>query len=120
MNFHVITLFPEIIEAYAHASIIGRAIKKKLISVKAHQLRDFSRRKWKQVDDRPYAGGPGMVLEADSLVRAIEKVRGRRKAKIIITSPSGKTLTNDYARTLAKNIRMSSLSPVTTRVLMRV
>lgn len=105
MNFHVITLFPEVIDAYASRSIIGRAVKKKLISVKAHQLRDYSKRKWKQVDDRPYGGGPGMVLDVDSMVRAIEKAKKQKKAKVIITSPSGKPLTNEYARTLAKKYK---------------
>lgn len=106
MRFHVITLFPQIIEEYASASILGRAAKKKLISVKAYPLREFSRRKWKQVDDRPYAGGPGMVLEVDPMVRAIEKAkRGKKNTKVIITSPSGKPLTNDYARSLAKKYK---------------
>ena len=123
MRFDVITLFPEVIEAYVQTSIIGRAVQKKVISVKTHQLRDFSRRKWKQVDDRPYGGGPGMVLEVDSLVRAIDSIKRnlerqkrdkkstmiyhskkspQRGVKIVITSPAGKLLTNAYAKNLAK------------------
>ena len=103
MRFDVITLFPEVIDAYANASILGRAQKAKHLIVKAHQLRDFSKHKWNQVDFRPYGGGPGMVLEAESVVRAVEKARKKTgKVKVIMTSPGGKEFTNAYAKTLAK------------------
>ena len=102
--FSVITLFPEVIETYAGASILGRAQKAGVIKVQAHQLRSFSKHKWNQVDFRPYGGGPGMVLEAESVVRAVEKVQGkgaRGKTKILFTSAGGKPFTNDYAKKLA-------------------
>ena len=110
MKFDVITLFPEVIDAYAGASILGRAGKAKLLSIKAHQLRDSSKHKWNQVDFRPYGGGPGMVLEAESVVRAVEKVQKNKKGparrggktKVLITSAGGKVFTNAYAKLLAK------------------
>lgn len=103
MRFDVITLFPEVIKTYADASILGRAQKAKLLKVEAHQLRDFSKHKWNQVDFRPYGGGPGMVLEAASVVRAVEKSRKpRKKVKVLLTSPGGKPLTNAYAKSLTK------------------
>ncbi len=101
MNFHILTLFPEVIKAYTNESILGRAQKQKHISVKTYQLRDFVRNKWGKVDERPYGGGPGMIIQSDPIVRGVEKIQGKLKnTKVIITSPSGKLLTNAYAKKL--------------------
>lgn len=101
--FNVITLFPEVIDAYASASILGRAQKAKLLKVTATQLRDSSKHKWNQVDFRPYGGGPGMVLEAESIVRAADKVKKTgKKVKVIVTAAGGKPLTNTYAKSLVQ------------------
>ena len=110
MNFHVITLFPEVIEEYANASILGRAQKNKIISIKAYQLRDFAGNKWNKVDERAYGGGPGMVLRAEPVVKAAQKIqknielriKNKGKTKIIITAAGGKPFTNAYARSLSK------------------
>jgi tRNA (guanine37-N1)-methyltransferase len=102
-RFDVITLFPETINAYATASILGRAQKAKLLKVAAHQMRDYSKHKWNQVDFRPYGGGPGMVLEAESVVRAVEKAKKKAgKVKVIMTAAGGKPLTQKYAKDLVK------------------
>jgi tRNA (guanine37-N1)-methyltransferase len=112
VNFHVITLFPEIIEAYTSASILGRGQKEKKFTVKTYQLRDFAGNKWGKVDERPYGGGPGMVLRAEPVINAVKTIKfpeakprekkGRLKAKVIITSAGGKLLTNAYAKSLIK------------------
>lgn len=107
-TFHVITLFPEVIDAYTDASILGRAQKQKLLKVKTYQLRDTAGNKWGKVDERPYGGGPGMVLRAEPAIRAADKiirkaVQKGSKPKIIITSAGGKPLTNAYAKLLAKH-----------------
>lgn len=109
MNFHVITLFPEVVDAYCNASILGRAQKEKKIKVKTYQLRDYVQKKWGKVDERPYGGGPGMVLQAEPVVRAVEVIqksiskRGlRRKSKVLVTATAGKRLTNAYAKNLVK------------------
>jgi tRNA (guanine37-N1)-methyltransferase len=106
MNFHVVTLFPEVIEAYTNASILGRAQKEKKFSVKTYQMRDFATNKWSKVDERPYGGGPGMVIQAEPIIRAVEAIKRskrNKKAKVIITSAGGKPLTNAYAKSLLKN-----------------
>lgn len=104
VNFHVVTLFPETIEAYTSASILGRAQKEKKFSVKTYQMRDFVTNKWGKVDERPYGGGPGMVIQAEPVIRAVEKIKkGKKKVKVIITSAGGKPLTNAYAKSLLKN-----------------
>ena len=109
MNFHVITIFPPAFDSYLKESIIGRAIKNKKISIKFYNPRDFTSAKdwYKQVDDRPYGGGPGMVMQAEPLLKATAKAlsssKGKnKKTKIIIFSPSGKKFTNEYAKNLAK------------------
>ncbi len=107
VHFHVVTLFPETIEAYTNASILGRAQKQKLLKVTTHQLRDFVTNKWGKVDERPYGGGPGMVVQADPVIKAVQTISGftkpRYKPKVIITSAGGKPLTNAYAKALLKH-----------------
>jgi tRNA (guanine37-N1)-methyltransferase len=102
MKFHVVTLFPEVVEAYTNASILGRAQKNKLLTVKAHQLRDYVTNKWGKADERPYGGGPGMVLQAEPFIKAVDKIRKGKKIKVLITSAGGKEFTNAYAKKLAK------------------
>ncbi|TSC70835.1 MAG: tRNA (guanine37-N1)-methyltransferase [Parcubacteria group bacterium Gr01-1014_49] len=108
MKFHLITLFQEACDAYLSASIVGRARKEKKISVNYQTPRDFVDNKWGKVDERPYGGGPGMVMTALPVVRAVEKALKARGAKrrgkscIIWFSPSGKQFTNKDADALAK------------------
>jgi len=116
MKFNVITLFPDACDAYLNASIIGRARKEKRISIKYQNPRDFVDNKWGKVDERPYGGGPGMVMQAMPIVKAVQKAlkgfrnpssdEGFRKPKhasvIIWLSPSGKQFTNKDADALAK------------------
>lgn len=101
MTFHVVTLFPEVIDAYTQASILGRAQKEKLLKVKTYQLRDTAGNKWGKVDERPYGGGPGMVLRAEPIIKAVQKIK-KSKAKVLVTAAGGKPLTNAYAKALLK------------------
>jgi tRNA (guanine37-N1)-methyltransferase len=102
MRFHVITLFPEALESYLKTSIIGRGIADKKIVVKFYNPRDFTKDKWARVDRRPYGGGPGMVLEAESILKAVAKAVGKKKAEIYFFDTSGKEFTNVEARKVAK------------------
>lgn len=109
LHFHIITLFPEAIKAYLESSILGRAQKRKLIGVSLYQLRDFNKDKRKRVDDRPYAGGPGMVLRAEPVVVAVEsivkKIKNKNSArdiKVMLFGASGKQFTNAQAISIAK------------------
>lgn len=105
-TFHIITLFPESFESYFNASIISRAIKDKKIQVKFYNPRDFTNKKGARVDNKPYGGGPGMVLEALPVIKAIEKAKGKKqKVKIYFLSPSGKQFTNEVAKTCAKSFK---------------
>jgi tRNA (guanine37-N1)-methyltransferase len=109
MKFHIITLFPDAFTSYLNESIIARAIEDKKIKVSFYNPRDYSNDKWKRVDQKPYSGGPGMVIQALPIVRAIEKaltkskVKSRKsKVKIVWLSPGGKQFDTDYAKKTAK------------------
>lgn len=103
LKFHLITLFPEACDAYLNASILGRARKNKKIGVKYASPRDFVDNKWGKVDERPYGGGPGMVMRALPVVKAAKKSLGRsKKAAIVWFQPGAKAFTNKEADALAK------------------
>lgn len=102
MNFHIVTLFPESFESYINSSIIGRAISDKKIKVSFYNPRDFTKDKNHRVDQKPYGGGPGMVIEALPVIKAIEKAKGKKKdVKIFFLSPGGEKFTNDSAKKVA-------------------
>jgi len=108
IHFHVITLFPEAFTSYLGESILKRGLERKLFKVSLYNPRKFTSDKWARVDRRPYGGGPGMVLEAPSLLKAAEHAIGKktvkgRKAKVIFLSPGGKQFTNTDAKKLAKH-----------------
>ena len=111
MNFHIITIFPEMMRPFTEEGILGRAKNlKKIINIEFHNPRDFAKDSHKTVDDRPFGGGPGMVLKAHPILQTVEsvlnKLGARRKklnAKIIILSPRGKKFDNKMAKKLARN-----------------
>ena len=108
MTFHIVTIFPKMFESYLADSILARAIKAKKISVKFYNPRDFTKDKRHKVDDRAYGGGPGMVMYALPIIKAVEKAQPKTKSqklKIIILSPSGKKFTNAHALDFAKKYK---------------
>lgn len=105
LRFHLITLFPEACEAYLSASILGRARKNKKISVDYQSPRTYVTNRWGKVDERPYGGGPGMVMTALPVVKAVKKALARRKDKKVAIAwflPGGKEFTNKDADALTK------------------
>ncbi len=117
MNFHIITLFPGAFDSYLGESIIKRAIEDGKITIKFYDPKDYESDPKKRVDDKPYGGGPGMVIRALPVMKAIEaavkaseknakkravKTGGKiSKPKIIFLSPSGVQFTNEYAKKVA-------------------
>jgi len=90
---------------YMHESVIGRATAKKILGVSVYDVRTFAKNKWKKIDDRPYGGGPGMVMEATPILASVKKAIGkkdRKKVKIAIMAPRGAQFTNETARQWAK------------------
>jgi tRNA (guanine37-N1)-methyltransferase len=100
MKYSIVTLFPESIQPYLDSSILGRAQRDKKITISYYNPRDYTRDPRRRVDQRPYGGGPGMVLEAEPLLRAIEKARGKKKQKTLVVFfvPSGKVFTQTEAK----------------------
>jgi len=96
MQFNIITLFPEMFAALEHG-ITGRAIEKKIINLKYFNPRDYSKDKHRRVDDRPYGGGPGMVMMAEPLCAAIDIAK---PGHIIHLTPQGKLLDQDKIKEL--------------------
>ncbi|MBO5274195.1 MAG: tRNA (guanosine(37)-N1)-methyltransferase TrmD [Clostridia bacterium] len=101
MRFDVMTLFPDLITAVCGESIIGRAAEAGILSVNAHNIRDFSKDKHRRVDDTPYGGGMGMVMRPDPIVdcfRAIKAETEGMKRRVIYMSPQGALLTQKKAK----------------------
>lgn len=121
-SFHIITIFPNIFDSYVEESLFKRAIKNKIISVQMYDLRNFSDARYgkkpkkgfqpfAQVDDRPFGGGPGMVLKIEPIWRAVEfikiqearnKRQGKKKTRTILFSTRGKKFDAKVARRLTK------------------
>lgn len=102
-TFDVLTIFPEAITPYTDASILGRAQKKKLIEIHAHNLRDWSQDRHQKVDDTPYGGGAGMLMKIEPFDLAVKELKQKgKKIRVILTSASGKLFIQKDARRLAK------------------
>jgi len=102
IHFHIITLFPDSIECYFKSSMLKRAIDTSLIKISFYNPRDFTKDKHKRVDAKPYGGGPGMLLEAESFLRAADKAIGRKKnVEVIFFSPSGEQFNQNMAHSFA-------------------
>ncbi len=107
LRFDIITLFPQVFEGIFNDSILKRAQEKKKVSIKAHDLRKYSLdKKHKRVDDRPFGGGPGMLLMAQPLFDAVKTIKGRRKAHVIYVTPAGIPFSQKHAKrlTATKNL----------------
>lgn len=109
MNFHILTLFPEMVMQGLNTSIIGRAMKKGILSIEATNIRDYTKEKHGQVDDYPYGGGAGMVMQAQPVYEAYLHVlnqlnipEGEKKTRVIYMTPQGKVFNQKIAQELAQ------------------
>ena len=105
MRFHVLTLFPEMIEQGIATSILGRAMERGLLSLEAVNIRDYTASKHKKVDDYTYGGGAGMLMQAQPVYDAWQAVQDRigdRKARVVYMTPQGTVFNQSIARELAR------------------
>ncbi len=108
MRIDIITIFPSMFSAVLDESIIKRAQAKGKVRIGVHDLRDYTLDKHRKVDDRPFGGGSGMVMQAEPIFRAVKEIRrkaggGRLKGKVILLCPQGKRLSQPVVRRLARN-----------------
>jgi tRNA (guanine37-N1)-methyltransferase len=104
MTFDIVTIFPAMFEQPLAAGVIGRAIERQVLDVKVHDLRDFTTDRHRVVDDVPFGGGPGMVLKADPMFRALDAIEADRgqPLTVVLTSPQGTRLTQETAQRLTR------------------
>lgn len=104
MNYHILTLFPEMVMSGLDTSIIGRAREKGLLSIEAVNIRDFTENKHNRVDDYPYGGGAGMVMQAQPVYDAYQYLEQKigKKPRVLYMTPQGEQFTQSMAEELAK------------------
>ena len=110
MKIDILTLFPGMFDDFLSHSIVKRAIEKKRVAIRAHDLREFTHDRHRTCDDKPFGGGPGMLMKPEPIFEAVEKLLGRRrKAKglrFIYMTPQGEPFTQKKARELSKAGRL--------------
>src|SRR5881397_1674698 len=103
MRFDVLTLFPEMFQGYLGQSLLKLALDRGLVQIHLWNIRDWARGKHKSVDDRPFGGGPGMVIMPEPVFAAVEAVRAQdpEPGTLVMLTPAGQRLTQDVVRELA-------------------
>jgi len=105
-RFDIVTIFPSIIHAYLGESILKRAVQKKLLEVKVHDLRDYTADRHRTVDDSPYGGGSGMVMKIEPIFNAVSAIGAdREERRKILLSPQGRTYNQAFAEELSREKR---------------
>src|SRR5262245_2227071 len=108
MRFDVLTLFPEIFQGYLTQSILNLALQKGLVEIHLWNIRDWAEGKHQQVDDRPFGGGPGMVIMPGPVFDAVEEVQSKtaEPGQLILLTPAGERLTQELVREFAEKRRL--------------
>ncbi len=107
MHFDVLTIFPQLFEPFRTTGVLGKAVERGVVGIEAHDLRDWADNKWRQIDDEPYGGGAGMVLQAPPVLAAIRDLVSRhRDARAVILGPRGRLLDQPLAEELARESRL--------------
>jgi tRNA (guanine37-N1)-methyltransferase len=111
MRFDVLTLFPEMFPGYLGQSLLKLAIDRGLVDVRLHNIRDWAKERHKVVDDRPYGGGPGMILKVEPVVECVEAVRAgdADPGHLVMLTPQGRRLTQPIVEELAGHQRLALL-----------
>ena len=105
MRFDLLTIFPEIFNSYFQESIVKRALKRKLLKIKVHDIRKFSKDKHHKVDNIPFGGGAGMLMTPQPLYDCIKHVKRLNKGPVVYLSPRGKTWTQKDAEKFSKKAK---------------
>lgn len=108
MQFDVLTIFPELFESFRTTGVLGRAIERSLIGIDVHDLRAWADNRWRQLDDEPYGGGPGMVIQAPPVLAAVRELGARSggTTRTVLLSPRGRVLDQAVVEELAREPRL--------------
>jgi tRNA (guanine37-N1)-methyltransferase len=107
MRFDVLTIFPELFDAFRTTGVLGRAVEQSLIGIDTHDLRKWADNPWRQLDDEPYGGGPGMVMQAPPVIAAVLALRSTGPApRVVVLSPRGRVLDQHLVEELAGEQRI--------------
>jgi tRNA (guanine37-N1)-methyltransferase len=106
MIFSVISIFPELFEPFSKTGLIGKACEKKIVHIDLYDPRDFTANKHRKVDDRPFGGGPGMVMKPEPLFNTIEQIQKRLAGKVILFSAYAPQLTQAKVKQLAQETHL--------------
>ncbi len=101
MRIDILTLFPEMFAGPFGESIVARAAEREIVQIELHNLRDWGEGKHRQVDDAPFGGGAGMVMQPEPFFRAVESIPGREQARTVLLTPQGRLLTHQIVDELA-------------------
>lgn len=102
MRFDIITIFPEMFSGMFSGGVAKKALEKGLLEVRIHDLREYTRDKHRQVDDRPFGGGEGMVLKPEPIFEAVESIRSDKRSRVFLLSPQGVQFDSGLARDLSR------------------
>src|SRR4030066_2394645 len=102
MRFDIITIFPDMMAGFLSGGVAKKALERGLLEVFVHDLRDYTHDKHKQVDDRPFGGGEGMVLKPEPIFEAVEAVRKNKRSRVFLLAPQGARLDSALARKLSR------------------
>jgi tRNA (guanine37-N1)-methyltransferase len=107
MHFDVLTIFPQLFEPFRTVGVLGKAVERGLIGLETHDLRDWSDNRWRQLDDEPYGGGAGMVLQAPPVLHAVRELAEQgARPRVIALGPRGRVLDQHLAEEFAAEPRM--------------
>lgn len=108
MRFDIVTLFPDMFPGYLSQSLLNKAIQNEIVEIHVHNMRDWSIDKHNKIDDRPYGGGPGMILSVEPVIRCVNAVQAMTDdpGQVIVMTPQGQRLCQPTVESLAKHSRM--------------
>lgn len=107
MQFDVLTIFPEFFDPFRTTGVLGRAVEQDLVGIAVHDMRDWADNKWRQLDDEPYGGGPGMVIQAPPVIRAVRELESTTgPLRTLLLSPRGRVLDQELVEELAAEPRL--------------
>jgi tRNA (guanine37-N1)-methyltransferase len=107
VHFDVLTIFPELFASFRTTGVLGKAVERGLIGIEVRDLRDWADNKWRQLDDEPYGGGPGMIIQAEPVITAVRELGGRdATARTVLLSPRGRVLDQALVEELARSLHL--------------